>query len=105
MTAGPKGLSQGDESPFLTEDLCSNATTDPASWRTHLTGLDTETPFLHDLATRQESRSTLAPGTLTEEELEPGYEYQTGVASATADAFVADADGKTYFATFPQLGD
>jgi hypothetical protein len=32
-------------------------------------------------------------------------EYQTGPDTATADAFVADAHGKTYFTTFPQLGD
>ena len=30
---------------------------------------------------------------------------QTGPETATADAFVVDADGKAYFTTFPQLGD
>ena len=77
-----------------------------AVWHAGLASLETKSPFLRPFQLSGERQpSALAPETFDEEIADQQEEYQTGPETAAADGFVADADGKAYFTTFPQLGD
>jgi hypothetical protein len=108
MTVQNERPLQGDlEFPFHQEELYGGATEDAgAAWHARLVNLGTETPFLSPFQTPEDSRiSAVAPETFEEETPEREDEYQTAPDNPTADAFIADADGKAYFTTFPQVGD
>jgi Beta-lactamase enzyme family len=86
MPAGERGL----ESPFLRATCPAHETEDSGPPRpVQLARLETESPFLRPIQTFADQEG----------------EEPTKRGTATADAFVADADGKAYFTTFPQLGD
>ena len=93
------------ESPFAQPAPPGVPHTGPV-WHAGLASLETKSPFLRPFQLSGERQpSALAPETFDEETADQQEEYQTGPETATADAFVADADGKAYFTTFAQLGD
>jgi hypothetical protein len=107
MTERQERPSPGDlESPFLRETLGTRETEDPGSpWHGRLASLETESPFLRPFQISEDRESALAPEAFLGGAPDWEEEDQIGSETATADAFVADADGKRYFTTFPQLGD
>ena len=107
MTRRQERPSPGDlDSPFLREAPRASETEGPGRpWQGRLDSLETECPFLRPFQLSEDRELAVATDAFLEEAPDREAEGQTGSESATADAFVADADGKAYFTTFPQLGD
>jgi hypothetical protein len=98
----PTGL----ESPFLHETLHAQHTQDPGPpWHARLASREPESPFLRPFQTSEERQPSALAAEKLDDDAAGHQEEQTGPGTATADAFVADANAKAYFTTFPQLGD